>query len=102
MQESMPEIKTELAAFMEKGRISDYDNFLFDVRQYQHNQNSTTSMPLIGKTVETLESKSVKRLLSQKPVKEHLAIHKVKKDDPLTNKLKSLNLMTNGLVPCKR
>jgi predicted HTH transcriptional regulator len=98
MNEIRPDIKSELEAFVQKSPTSEYDDFMKDVQQYRHNQLSTTSMPLIGKTVETLEKKSIKKLLNQQRVKAHLSIHKVKKDDTLQQKLKSLNLMTNGYV----
>ncbi len=98
MQESIPEIRNEVSAYIDKSPESDYDKFLFDVRQYQYNQASTTSMPLIGKTIETLEKKYIKNLLAQERVKAHFHIHKVKVNAPLPLKLKSLNLMTNGYV----
>jgi predicted HTH transcriptional regulator len=99
LMQEQPAIKTELEAHTEKKiTASEYDNFLFDIRQYLHNQSSTTSMPLIGKTVETLEKKSINKLLTQKRVKTHFNIHKIKKEEQLPQKLKSLNLMTNGYV----
>jgi predicted HTH transcriptional regulator len=98
MNEIRPDIKSELEAFVQKSPTSEYDDFMKDVQQYRYNQLSTTSMPLIGKTVETLEKKSIKKLLNQQRVKAHLSIHKIKKDDTLQQKLKSLNLMTNGYV----
>jgi predicted HTH transcriptional regulator len=98
MHKERPEIKIELDAYTSRKSESDYDNFLFDVKQYQHNQTSTSSMPLIGKTVETLEKKSLNRLFAQKRVKSHLSTHKIRKEIDLPQKLKSLNLMTNGYV----
>jgi predicted HTH transcriptional regulator len=96
-RQSLPEIQLEVEKHFNKQK-SDYDLFVIDIQRYQHNQFSTTSTPLVGKTVELLDKKAVKKLLAQKRVKTHFAIHKVKSNADTQQKLKALNLMTNGYV----
>lgn len=96
-RKALPEIKLEVEKHFNKQK-SEYDLFVNDIQQYQHNQFSTTSMPLIGKTVEQLDKKAVKKLFAQKRVKTHFAIHKIKNNTDTNQKLKALNLMTNGYV----
>jgi predicted HTH transcriptional regulator len=94
---SLPKIRVEVEQYFNKQK-SEYDLFFLDIQQYQHNQVSTSSTPLIGKTVEFLDKKAVKKLFAQKRVKTHFAIHKVKNNAEIQQKLKALNLMTNGYV----
>ena len=65
---------------MEQGFTSatEYDAFLQDVARYRHNQSSSTSQPLIGKTVEVLDKKSLKKLFSQNRTKQYLSFRGIK------------------------
>jgi predicted HTH transcriptional regulator len=96
-RKSFPKIRLEVENHFNKQK-SEYDLFVIDIQRYQHNQVSTSSMPLIGKTVELLDKKAVKKLFAQKRVKTHFAIHKIKSNAEVQQKLKALNLMTNGYV----
>ena len=85
---------------MEQGFTSatEYDAFLQDVAHYRHNQSSSTSQPLIGKTVEALHKKSLKKLFSQNRTKQYLSFRGIKANADTAYKLRALNLMTNGYV----
>jgi predicted HTH transcriptional regulator len=78
-------------------KYSSYDDFMIDVKYFTHNQKTTTSLPLIGKTVETLDKNSLDKLFLLKLVKNHFLLHKVKTKD-INKRLKALNLISNGLV----
>jgi predicted HTH transcriptional regulator len=77
---------------------SEYDIFLPNLYAFKHNQQADTSLPLAGKTVETLSKKALKKLFAQERVKKHFQIHKVTTRTEADQKLKALNLMSNGLV----
>jgi Effector-associated domain 11/Putative ATP-dependent DNA helicase recG C-terminal len=89
------EIKSALEAQID---TSEYDIFRKDVQKYEHNQSSSTSTPLIGKTTEQLDKKALKNLFAQPRTQSHLQIHLVKKQATNTDKLKALHLMSNGYV----
>ena len=57
---------------------TEYDVFLVDVKKHQHNQFSATTSPLIGKTVDFLESKQLKKLFALRLVKTHFKYYKIK------------------------
>lgn len=77
---------------------SDYEGFVADVKAYTHNQQANTSLPIAGKTVDTLKAKTLKTLFAHKRVKEHFRLHKVQSKSEIAQKLKALNLITNGFV----
>jgi len=77
---------------------SDYDKFVVEVEKHRFNQISSTSEPIIGKTVDDLDNKQVKKLFNQEKVKKHFKTHKIKQNENISNKLKSLNLLTNCFV----
>jgi predicted HTH transcriptional regulator len=77
---------------------TEYDLFMADIRKHQHNQFSATSERLIGKTVDMLEAKQLKKLFAQQLVKEHFKQYKIKKEEEIGVKLKALQLITNGYV----
>jgi predicted HTH transcriptional regulator len=77
---------------------SDYDGFVADVKAFTHNQQANTSLPIVGKTVDTLQNKSLKLLFDRKRVKEHFRLYKVSAKSDISQKLKTLNLITNGFV----
>ncbi len=77
---------------------TEYDAFLVDVKKHQHNQFSATSEPLVGKTVDMLDNKQLKKLFSQALVKAHFKHYKIKKEEDTSAKLKALQLITNGYV----
>ncbi|WP_375561771.1 ATP-binding protein [Bernardetia sp. OM2101] len=78
-------------------KYTDYDDFIIDVKHFTHNQKATTSLPLAGKTVETLDKNSLDKLFSLELVKRHFLLHNLQTND-LNHRLKVLNLITNGLV----
>jgi predicted HTH transcriptional regulator len=82
----------------ENAKKTEYDLFLTDIKKHQHNQFSATTSPLIGKTVDMLDNKQLKKLFSQSFVKEHFKQYKIKKNEELGVKLKALQLITNGYV----
>ena len=57
---------------------SEYALFVADIKKYQHNQDSSTSAPLMGKTVEFLDKRQLKDLFSKPLVKEHFRKYKLK------------------------
>ena len=75
-----------------------YDLFIEDIKKHQHNQFSATSERLIGKTVDFLDTKQLKKLFSLNLVKTHFKQYKIKKNEELSVKLKALQLITNGYV----
>lgn len=77
---------------------TEYDLFVTDIKKHQHNQFSATSERLIGKTVDFLEPKQLKKLFALRLVKTHFKQYKIKKDEELGVKLKALQLITNGYV----
>jgi predicted HTH transcriptional regulator len=77
---------------------TEYDVFVEDIKKHQHNQFSTTSERLVGKTIDFLDTKQLKKLFSQTLVKEHFKQYKIKKNEELGVKLKALQLITNGYV----
>jgi predicted HTH transcriptional regulator len=104
-QDSKPEINIEIESFLSKqpftnenAKKTEYDIFLTDIKKHQHNQFSATSERLIGKTVDMLDIKQVKKLFSQTLAKEHFKQYKIKKTEELGVKLKALQLITNGYV----
>jgi hypothetical protein len=90
-------IGAELAKLADK-HLSEYDIFLPSLYAFKHNQQADTSLPLAGKTVETLGKKNIKKLFAQERVKKHFQKHKITAKIDTTQKLKALNLMSNGLV----
>ncbi|MEY4925951.1 MAG: hypothetical protein RI894_387, partial [Bacteroidota bacterium] len=62
------------------------------------NQTATTSQPIIGKTVEHLETKNLRKLFAEKRTKEHLRKYQTPNNAPIDAKLRTLGLMTNGYV----
>jgi predicted HTH transcriptional regulator len=82
----------------ENAKKTEYDLFLTDIKKHEHNQFSATTGPLVGKTVDMLEDKQLKKLFSQSLVKEHFKQYKIKKNEGTSVKLKALQLITNGYV----
>ena len=82
----------------ENTKKTEYDKFVADIKKHQHNQFSATTSPLVGKTVDFLDSKQVKKLFARPLVKAHFKQYKVKKEEELGVKLKALQLLTNGYV----
>jgi uncharacterized protein len=98
-QNAKPAIRKELKSVLENQiQRSEYDYFRVSVQKYEHNQASTTSTPLVGKTVDQLDKKSLKKLFSQARVQTHLAIHSINKKTGVAEKLRALHLMPNGHV----
>lgn len=95
IQENEPNIQSEILRFLKK---SEYDLFISDIKKFQHNQFSTTSDPLVGKTVDLLDKKQLNYLFNKPLVKQHFKQYKVKKNDDISSKLKTLQLITNGYV----
>lgn len=83
---------------LRNGEVSEYDLFNQDIERYKFNQISSTSQPLIGKTVDFLNKSALKKLFAQNRVKRHFSIHQVKNSVAAEAKLKSLQLMANGYV----
>ena len=77
---------------------TEYDKFVADIKKHLHNQFSATTNPLVGKTVDLLDSKQLKKLFAQRLVKAHFKRYKVKKEEEIGVKLKVLQLITNGYV----
>jgi predicted HTH transcriptional regulator len=77
---------------------TEYDLFVADIKKHQHNQFSATTSPLVGKTVDFLDTKQLKELFSKSAVKTHFKHYKIKKNEELGVKLKVLQLITNGYV----
>jgi len=94
LQKEVKKLKNNLEI---ASKYSNYDDFMIDVKYFTHNQKTTTSLPLIGKTVETLDKKSLNKLFSLELVKSHFLLHNIKTKD-VNKKLKALNLISNGLV----
>ncbi len=98
-QEEQPAIHRELKHHLAKWESgSDYDLFLNDLAKFEHNVQSTTSAPLIGKTLENIPKKSLKKLFEQRRVRLHFQEHKIRKTDDTETKIRALSLMTNGYV----
>jgi predicted HTH transcriptional regulator len=77
---------------------TEYDLFVVDIKKHLHNQFSATTNPLVGKTVDFLDSKQLKKLFSQAAVKKHFKYYKIIKNDETAVKLKVLQLINNGYV----
>lgn len=98
LQEEVEKLKNNLKnTFGIVSKYSDYDDFMIDVKYFTHNQKTTTSLPLVGKTVETLDKNSLDKLFSLELVKNHFLLHGIN-SEKLNQKLKALNLIANGLV----
>ncbi|MCC5944179.1 MAG: hypothetical protein JJT94_04540 [Bernardetiaceae bacterium] len=78
--------------------FSDYDYFQIGMQAFKHNQYADTSLPLAGKNVDVLSKKALKKLFAQELVKKHFIKHRVSEKTDTTQKLKVLNLMSNGWV----
>ena len=76
---------------------SSYDEFRTDIQLYQYNQEANTSLPLAGKTVDTLKQDTLDKMFAQKRVKEHFEVHQITPQD-VSTQLKTLSLLSNGFV----
>jgi hypothetical protein len=72
---------------------SEYDGFIQDIFRYKHNQESSSSTPLSGKTVNFLDKKSLKKLFFQSRVKRYFTVHQIRANTETSLKLKALHLM---------
>ncbi len=91
--------KSDTKPSQKKGnQQSEYEGFVTYVKIFAHNQKVATSLPITGKTVDVLNNKTLKKLFARKRVKQHLRKHRVISKSEVAQKLKALNLMTNGSV----
>jgi predicted HTH transcriptional regulator len=77
---------------------SGLDAFNLYMEQTQSREEATTSQSLVGKTVNDLDVRQLKKLFALTRTKEHFKKHKIAKDATSEEKLRTLRLMTNGYV----
>lgn len=91
-------LRAKILAYQENANRSALDAYNLYLESSDKNQEANTTQALVGKTIEHLDKKSLKRLFGHERVKEHFQKRRISTKVSVEEKLRSLSLMTNGYL----